>query len=520
MSLILLCMVLLTSCSSVQGEGETFYYDFAQDIVSLDPQFTTEEQAHTLLVNCMEGLVRQTATGAIEPAVASEITTNDDGSVYTFILREGVLWSDGSAVTSHDFATALRRLFSPDLPSPYATSFLAIEGAAGVLSGELPQGSLGIQTPDDMTLVIHLEQPDAFFLSALSHPAALPCKQSFFEETRGRYGLDGDSLLTNGAFTLSSWNDERIVLMQNPTYHDEVLPEAVVFYLGQDDPQGRLLEGDTDAGVLSSEVIPEAGDKGLNYQAFDNSVWAVAFNQNNSFFADEGIRQALQMTLDREQLWQLLDDGIAPSVGVIPPTTRLPDGTPYHNLADHSLAPVYSPEAGHALYKNRFTELIESPDLSNLTLIISEEEPGHMVWASAIQRMWQENLSLFVNIEPLPREQYDLRIQNRDYNIAIVELISNVNDPSGILGQFVSTSGDNLTAYSNPQYDELVQGVATARSADDMVSLSMQAEDILLGDATIIPISLNTTYFASKSSVRGVDYSPYSGRVSFVGATK
>ncbi len=519
-ALILGLAILFCSCGTAGGEDETFYYDFTENITSLDPQFATQDEAHTILINCMEGLVRKTAQGDIVPALAEEIILSEGDTVYTFKLREDAMWSDGTAVTSHDFATSIYRLFGAELFSPYVDSFLSIDGAAEVYSGEASAGYLGISTPDDKTLIIRLEQPDAFFLSAMSMPAALPCKKSFFDETRGRYGLDQNSLLSNGPFVLTSWNEQRIVLSKNPDYYGEVLPAAAVFFIEQENHLQRLLDGDTDAGVVPTEMVEQVADKGLNYQTFDNSICAIAFNQSTTFFAQSDIRRALQMTLDREQLWEVMAEQTGPAVGIIPPTTQLPNGELYHQLAGDSLNPVYSPEAGHALYQDAFTRFTSSPDLSNLTLLIVEDDTHQMLMASVIQRMWQENLSLFINIEMLPQQEYDKRIKSLNYTIALVNIVPTVNDPSGILGQFVSASALNVTGYQNTTYDELIWELSLSRSVEDMIELSERAEDILIGDAVVIPISLNTTYFATQDSVRGVEYSPYSGRVNFTMGTK
>ena len=97
---------------------------------------------------------------------------------------------------------------------------------------------------------------------------------------------------------------------------------------------------------------------------------------------------------------------------------------------------------------------------------------------------------------------------------------SAVNQPAGVLSKFLSGGSENLARYRSTAYDELVMQMAEVATLEEMVDCAARAEDMLINDAVIIPLYLSTTYFGTGADVRGVEYSPYSGRVLFRNATK
>lgn len=517
-ALLLAVAVLLNMTACANKGGDTFRYDFGAQVTNLDPQFATQEEAKTVLANCMEGLLRQSGGGEIELAAAQSMEVSEDGKVYTFTLRPDALWSDGTPVTAHDFVFGLRRLFDRSVLSPYTEDFLCLRNGRAVLEGMLPADLLGIKAEDDHTLVITLEQANPFFEIVLTTPAAMPCNEEFFRSTRGRYGLDKGAMLYNGPFSITTWNEEKVTLYCREGYTGHpVLPEAVVFYIGRDDPQRLLIEGKADAGAIDEERLAEAVKEGLNYTAYDNAVWGLVFNQQRRPLDDLSVRQALQMTLDRSYITGTLPENRPATAAVIPPAITLEGGRSYREAAGEVLEPVYTPEAGRALYQTAM-ENLEMDSLS-VTLLMPEGEE-YMACAGLIQQQWQQNLSFYLNLEALPQEEYYQRLSSYDYDIALVQIRSSVDSPAGVLGKFLSSASENVARYRSPGYDELVSKMAEAPTMEEVVRYASRAEDMLINDAVVVPLFLSTSYFATGPSVRDLEYSPYSGRVMFHSATK
>ena len=515
---LLLAAAMLLNMTACSKGGETFRYDFGVPVTNLDPQFTTQEEAKTVLANCMEGLLSQSGSGEISLAAAQSMEVSQDRKTYTFTLRQGMEWSDGTPLTAEDFVFGLGRLFDPDVPSPYTEDFLCIRNGQAILNGSLPIELLGVKAEDDLTLTITLEQANPFFEIALTTPAALPCNREFFLSTRGRYGLEKGNLLYNGPFAITAWNEEKVVMYARESYNGPaVLPEAVVFYSGREEPFELLLDGKADAAVVTEKQLEQAAQKGLNYSAYDNAVWCIAFNQQRSPLDNVDLRRAMQMTLDRSYITAQLGENRPATNSVIPPAILVDGSTTYRQAAGEVLEPVYTPDAGRALFQATLQQL-ERDDL-NVTMLLPQGEE-YLLCAGLIQQLWQQNLSIYLNLEILPQEEYLQRIGSYDYDIALVQVSSSVNSPAGVLGKFISDSSENVARYRNPVYDRAVMQMAEAANVEEMVEYAAHAEDMLINDGVVVPLFLSTSYFATGSSVRDLEYSPYSGKVVFRSADK
>ncbi|MBP0963643.1 MAG: peptide ABC transporter substrate-binding protein, partial [Oscillospiraceae bacterium] len=400
---LLLAAAMLLNMTACSKNGDTFRYDFGVPVTNLDPQFTTQEEAKTVLANCMEGLLRQSGSGEIQLAAAQSMELSENGKTYTFTLREGMEWSDGTPLTAQDFVFGFQRLFGAEARSPYTEDFMTIRNAQAVLEGSLPVEKLGVKAKNDLTLVITLEQANPFFELALATSAALPCNRDFFLSTRGRYGLEKNAMLFNGPFAITTWNEEKVVMYAREGYAGQpVLPEAVVFYSGREEPFDLLLSGKADAGVVAEENLTQVAEKGLNYSAYDNAVWCLTFNQQRQPLDNVDIRQALQMTLDRSQIAAALEENSPVTNSMIPPAILAESGQSYREAAGEVLEPVYTPEAGRALFQAALQQL-EQKDLKVTMLLPQGEEYLHC--AGVIQQLWQQNLSIYLNLEVLPQEE-------------------------------------------------------------------------------------------------------------------
>ena len=206
LALLLLIACCLSGCLSAEDEAVLAPVALPDN---LDPQLCEGETASFIVRHLFEGLTVQTPDG-IAPGAAESWTVSADGLTYTFTLRPDAGWSDGEPVEAADFVFAFTRLFDPSTGSEAAADYLAISGASERLAGE--EVPIGVRAEGADTVVFTLGIPDREFLSLLSLPAASPCREDFFRETHGRYGLSLGDILGNGRFILSTWDGEYIRL--------------------------------------------------------------------------------------------------------------------------------------------------------------------------------------------------------------------------------------------------------------------------------------------------------------------
>ena len=190
-----------------------------------EPQ--TLDQAHIsidvegfIVRDMFEGLTIYDPHGKVIPGAAESWTLSDDGTVYTFKLRQNANWSDGTPVTANDFVFAYRRMEDPKEAAEYANILYPIKNAEAINGGKAPVDTLGVKAVDDKTLEITLERPTPYFIELLAHYAALPAP-SWAIEKFGSEWIKPGNIVCNGAFCLTeNVPNDHITSVKNPKYWD------------------------------------------------------------------------------------------------------------------------------------------------------------------------------------------------------------------------------------------------------------------------------------------------------------
>ena len=415
---------------------------------NLDPQLCEGETAAFVVRHLFEGLTVQTPDG-IAPGAAESWTVSADGLTYTFTLRPDAGWSDGEPVTADDFVFAFNRLFDPSTGSEAAADYLAISGASERLAGE--EVPIGVRAEGEDTVVFTLRAPDREFLSLLSLPAASPCREDFFRETHGRYGLSLGDILGNGRFILSTWDGEYIRLRGR----------------GEDEGTVIRLEPGAEATVYWEEA--EAGDY--------TRVYGILFNQSVPLFSSEAVRQALAADLPES---------------VSRPETALSPGL------REGLGTVKLPELAidAALYRSGSA----GNEAEGLTVLIPEDEALSRLFSDVAQ-LWQRDFGLYLAVETLPEAELMERVEAGDYDCAVLSLPADFAGPGRAL--------ETAAALGRVGDEALHSLLSEARQNDGKAdSLYTEAEQFLLGSGAFIPLmtasfTLQTGGFPAVSLANG-----------------
>ena len=221
MKYIFLWMLLFFSTTvfpaSIDYERQSVTIALTQEPPNLNSLQTVDLVSFFVLGHVTEGLVRYDRRGKLVPGIATDWVQKD--RTIWFNLRKNARWSDGSAVTAHDFVFSWRQMNNPDVASPYASIMDPIKNAKKIQAGELPLSALGITAVDDFTLKVDLERPCGYCITVMNHAVFYPIKQTFYEAQGERYGAEVSNLLYNGPFKLSSWvHDAEMTLIKNPSY--------------------------------------------------------------------------------------------------------------------------------------------------------------------------------------------------------------------------------------------------------------------------------------------------------------
>jgi oligopeptide transport system substrate-binding protein len=224
---------------------DTFTTTYYEEIPVLNPYNLTNTTEMKMTANTMDGLVENSNTGKYQPALAESWEVNDDYTVWTFKLKEGIMWVDyeGNAteyeVTADDFVEAMRYIADPvntvtnvkiardNIKGFYNYYWDIVDIMDGVLEGDVEEiyasfdETIGVKAIDQYTVQYELEQPTPYFLSMLVTELFLPMEKAFVDLVGDDYGLTPDTMLYNGAYYLSNWQrDKQIQLVKNEHYWD------------------------------------------------------------------------------------------------------------------------------------------------------------------------------------------------------------------------------------------------------------------------------------------------------------
>ncbi len=465
---------------------------------TLDVALVGDINSYQYISQIFSGLVTVDERLEIVPDVAEKWTLGPDGRVYTFQLRQGVRFHDGSPVTAQDFKYSIERAADPKTGSTAASTYLGdIVGVSDKLAGKAIEVS-GVRVKGDYTLEIEIDAPKAFFLSKLTYPTAFVLDRKNVEGSRDWQQHPNGS----GSFKLKSWDPEKgIVLERNDDYYGtKPNLKEVLFYLGGGSPMNVYELNEVDVIEVGLAEIDRVLDKHnpLNKElqvAPQLSLTYIGFNTKMEPFDDPKVRQAFAYATDKDKLVNVLFKNTRRKAsGILPP------GLPGHD-------PSYS---GVEFNPARAQELLAGSrygGAANLPEITFTVGGGSSV-ALALVDMYKRNLGVTVNVEQA-EDGYVEGLEGRQFQMFEMGWIADYPDPQDFLDIFFhSGSYNNYMSYASKDVDGLLESARVELNEDKRFQLYRAAEQLVVADASAIPIYHDITYALVKPYVKGFSISP------------
>lgn len=457
---------------------------------SLDPHKVESDVENNIISDLFEGLVSVSPTGEIEPRLA-EKWENKDNTVWTFHLRPGVTWSDGTAITAQDIVWSWQRLVSPLTASPYASypGNMHIVNGAEIAQGQKAPETLGVKAVDDATLEVTLTQPNAAFLAMLAHPSLVPLDKVLIS----RYGdkwTKPEHIVTSGPYKLSQWVvNERIVAERNPRYWDNahtVINKVTYLPISSETADvNRYKAGEIDI-VYTVPINQFAQLKKTMGDQLDVSpqlaTYYYEFNTTRPPFNDPRVRRALNMALDKDIIAEkVLGQGQRPAWLISQPDIG---GVKLHNpeYASWPRAKRIA-EAKKLLSEAGYNEA--HPLVFNLLYNTSE---SHQRIAIAASSMWKKNLGVEAKLQNQEWKTMLDAMHTHNFDAVRYAWIADYDDAATFLNNFRTGDSENTSQYSNPAYDEALRNAAKASDTTARGKFYQQAEDLLGQDVPAIPV--------------------------------
>ena len=481
--------------------GQVFRYNNGAEPQSTDPALMSGQPDGRVARIMFEGLTTPNAkTLEPEPGMAYRWELSADGLVYTFHMRPGVHWSDGTPLGARDFLYSWRRVLDPATGSKYASLLYPIRGAEPFNEGEADTTQLGLAAPDDSTFVVTLEAPTSYFVFLTQFYTYLPVPRHVVEAHGDRW-TQPRNVASNGPFLLTEWRQrDHFTFVKNPEYWnaDEVKLEKIVAYSVEDLNTSTNLykAGAIDwnpSGYIPSQFIPYMRQFDDYRQGRYQGTYFYSINTTRPPFDNVWVRRALNHAIDREAIANQLLKKSRDPWGLFAPS-----GYPgYEPPEPVTFDPDY---ARDCLARAGFPN---GQNMRKVGILFNTSE-DHRRIAEAIQAMWKRELNIEVELENKEWGSYLSAQSALDYDVARRSWIGDYLDPNTFLSIFVTGDGNNRTGWGDPRYDALIRRAAFELNPQRRFELLREAEALLLDSGVVLPIYHYSTNELVKPYVKGI----------------
>ena len=517
-----------SSTGSVSTAGFTVQYGSNPE--TLDPALNSAVDGGNTIITVFETLLIINENNEAVPGQAESWTTSEDGLTWTFTMRDGLKWSDGTDLNAKDFEYSFKRMADPDTAAPYAETCLGMidgfEEAAGFPDAdgnptvEPNLDALNVKASDDgKTLTIVLAYPCSYFDKIVAFAAMSPVQKATVEANGDAWCTSPDTYVCNGPFMITEWTpSERIVLTKNPNYvggwdSSKIVSESITLLLLEDSSASFAAYNSGEAQLIKdvpTDEIPsltKAEDGGDFYVDTILGTYYVSLNLKRDAFKDAKVRRALSLAIDRDYVANTIMQGTYSTADSIVGPGIVDENGYFH---DNGNAPYISAdyEANLAEAKKLLADAGYPNGEGYPTIEYSTNDAGyHVPLAEYLQQAWSD-LGITLTISKMEWSSFTAARHAGEYDVARNGWVMDYNDPSNMLDLFCSGNGNNDGKYSNPEFDAAIEASRVADVSEHFAQLH-KAEDILMEDTGCLPIAYYNDYWLQSPALKGTWHSPY-----------
>ena len=499
---------------------------------TLDPALNAAVDGGNTLITIEEPLLIIDENNEVQPGQAESYEVSDDGLTWTFHMRDGLKWSDGSDLTAADFEYSFKRLASPDTAAPYAETVVGmIDGYQDAIGNPDEDGNtttdpdwdaLNVHASEDgKTLTVQLSYPCSYFDKLASFVATSPVQQATVEANGDSWCTEPDTYVCNGPYMITEWTpSERIVLSKNPYYvggwdSSKIVSDTITLLLLEDSSASYAAYNSGEAQLVKdvpTDEIPSltrAEDGGDFYLDEIMGTYYISLNDQEEPFTDVRVRKALSLAIDRDYVANTIMQGIyTPATALVGPGIVDENG---YFMDNANGGESYISDDYEANLEEAKSLLAEAgyPDGEGFpTITYSANDSGyHIPVAEYLQQAWGE-LGITMNIDKVEWSSFIPMRRAGDYDISRNGWSMDYNDPSNMLELFTTNNGNNDGKYANPEFDQVIEDSRVADKTAHFEKLH-EAEDILMNDAACIPVAYYNDFWLQSPSLKGTWHSPY-----------
>ena len=491
--------------AAAQDGGKVLRIHHATDPDVVDPQQSSFSNEIDVLALNYEGLTRSDTSLQTVPAAAESWEYNEDSTVLTFKLREGLTYSDGSPLTAERFRYAVERNCDPNVAGEYQSILFEIVGcedfanslAPAEEGGATPEASpvsdayetakaaLGVKAIDDLTLELTLIQPAPYYHTIAGLWVFFPAKQELIEQGGAEWWKDPALQLGNGPFQMTEYVEEQLIGFEaNENYWGGRPKLDGIEYVYQGESAVALEAynaGDLDIVQLDPQQLPAVqADPAQSAELVSYpvaSTYNLAFNLTQEPFNDIKVREAFSYAFDRETYCTVIRSG-----DCTPTLSWIPEGIPGAIESDKF---GFDPEAAVAALAESSYGGPEG--LPEIRMFYNSDDAANTARAEWVAGAYRDVLGVEIVLEPT--EGTALVALRKDPStfpqmLLVGGWIQDYPDPQNWLSVYWKCDATfaQRFGYCNEEFDELVNQADVETDQAKRTALYEQASQILVDD--------------------------------------
>lgn len=523
----------MSGCGNKASNGVTV--QIGPNPETLDPALNSAVDGGNMLITLFETLLIIDENNQVQPGQAESYTVSDDGLTWTFTMRDGLKWSDGTDLNAKDFEYTFKRLTNPDLAAPYAETVIGmIDGyqdaignpdAEGKTTTDPDPDKLNVAASEDgKTLTIKLAYPCSYFDKIVAFGTMSPVQKATVEANGDAWATQPDTYVCNGPYMISEWTpSERIVCKKNPNYKggwdsSRIVTENLNFLLLEDSSASYAAYNSGEALLIKdvpTEEIPslkKAADGGDFYVDTILGTYYLSMNLNKEPFNNVNVRKALNLAIDRDYIANVVMQGTySPAYNFMGPGVVDSEGMFFDNAVEANGGKPYISEDYEANLEEAKKALADAgyPNGEGFpTITYSTNDTGyHVAVAEYLQEAYKQ-IGITMQIDKVEWASFTPQRRAGEYEMARNGWVMDYNDASNMLELLYSTNGNNDGKYNNPDYDAAINASKVADPKAHFEALH-NAETIMMNDYACIPLAYYNDFWLQSPKLKGTWHSPY-----------
>lgn len=444
---------------------------------SLDPHKAVAAGTKEVLFNIYEGLVKPDSNGNFIPAIASDYTISEDGKTYTFTLRDGVKFHDGSLVTAEDVKYSIDRCADTTEGEPLVAAFSIIDS---------------VNIVDDKTVEIQLTDANTDFLAYLTS-AIIP---------KSNVNPDTNPIGTGPYKYVSRSPQENFVVERFDEYWGTPanIKDVTFKICSNADSMVMELEGGS-VDMIARVTTAQAEQLSDNFEVLEgtmNLVQALYLNNDYEPFQDVRVRQALCYAIDPQEIMDIVSDGKGTEIG----SSMFPSFGKYYS---EDLNDTYNQDVDKA------KELLADagyPDGFSFTITVPSNYTQHIDTAQVLVEEFKA-IGVTATIELIEWDSWLSDVyQNREFESTVIGVDASSLTAASLLERFTSDSEKNFINYSNADYDIAFEQSEKAVDDTEKTKYVKECLSILSTDAANVYIEDMPELVAINKKYAGYEFYP------------